>query len=182
MKFSLAIFIFFLFSCAPKIVPVKGEYAKLPVTFKSEKSFDQVWDNLIDFFAQTGLSIKLIDKNSGLLVSDKSAITATWEDRKGKIKHPEAFVVVPTIIDQTADELIPITISYAKKSQLKKPVIVQGEWNVRIKKVGTASIINVNLVNLQYTKLILGEGYKTFPLYEIKSTGNFEKKIADLIR
>lgn len=172
-----------LLSCvSSKIYPVQNSYATLPITMNSESNFDQVWDRLVDLFAQNGLSIKLIDKNSGLIISDNSEITATWEDKNGIVVHPTAYIVTPKVKDLNLQTYVGIVGSYYKKSDLKKPGITRGEWNVRIKKVGTGTTINVNLVNVRYTSFDSRGVSMIKNLSEFKSTGNFEKTITDIIK
>jgi len=174
-----------IYSCAPKIIPVKGNYATLPMTFNSDKPVAEVWDKLIDLFAQKGLSIKLIDKSSGLIVSDNSGITATWENKSGTLVHPDAYIVVPKRYNNNAQREVGVTTIYTTKSKLKNPDLVKGEWNVRIKSSGSGTIINVNLVNVQYL-YYTGVSYSKVPTWSAlpsyKTTGQFEKLIADYIK
>lgn len=169
-------------SCTSKIYPVKNSYATLPFLVKSDKSFDQVWDKLIDLFAQNGLSIKLIDRSSGLIISDYSAILATWEDKDNDLVHDNAYVVIPKYKNKNLQAYVPIVGTYYKKSDLKKPVILRGEWNVRVKKDADGSSINVNLVNVfHFYTDSKGIAHKE-SMDEYVSTGNFEKAISTIIK
>ena len=96
-----------LSSCAPtKIIQLQGQYPSTPMIFNSEKSFDKVWDNLVDVFAQKGLSIKIIDRSSGLIISGKAILSATMEDKNGKPKNPEAFIAGLTLVKQKRGQLL----------------------------------------------------------------------------
>jgi hypothetical protein len=182
-NFLFAILIFFSVpGCNTyKIIPIKGSYASQPIIATSERPFNEVWDRLIDLFAQNGLSIKLIDKSSGLIISDNSAITATWEDKKGLLVHPEAYIVTPKAFNGVIYAEQGITHNGGNKASLKKPSIVRGEWNVRIKQGDKGSLINVNLVNVKYEdwdgKMMVWRNLSSF-----RSTGLFEKLIADTIK
>ncbi|MEJ7739596.1 MAG: hypothetical protein WKF97_19400 [Chitinophagaceae bacterium] len=156
--------------CAYKITPLKGLYSDKPFEIVSDKSKDRVWDKLIDFFAQKGLSIKIIDRRSGLIISDKSALTWTFEDSKGKLINPSAWIVIEKTVDPGPNKVI-------------KPSSVAGDWNVRIKDLpNNKTVINVNLVNIRAKR----ESVSKYGIseYEIKalSTGNFEKLISDIIK
>jgi|ERR1035437_11202409 hypothetical protein len=168
---SLTLIIFsFLTGCAIKTTPIKGTYLDKPYAIISDKSKDQVWDKIIDFFAQKGLSIKIIDRSSGLIISDKSALTWTFEDSKGKLINPNAWIVIEKSIDPGPNKII-------------KPSSVAGDWNVRIKELpNNKTSINVNLVNIK-AKRAYASKYGISE-YEIKalSTGNFEKLISDQIK
>lgn len=170
-----------LLSCSAKVIPVQGSYPEPPITYRSEKPFTEVWDKLIDMYAQNGLSIKLIDRSSGLIISDNSAITATWEDKNGKLYHPEANIVTPKSYNSLAQSQVGITQTVYNKSSLKKPSVLRGEWNVRLKEIQGGTLINVNLVNVTYSSLE-GKVSVVKNLGAYKSTGKFEKLIADYIK
>lgn len=168
-----------------KTIPLKGNYPTMPTVINSNKHFEEVWDKLIDLFAQKGLSIKVIDRSSGLIVSDRSLLKTTIEDTKGIIEDPTAWVVVPKEHNPISgrDEAVSGSSSgvYAKKMI---PNDVIGDWNVRIKKNtdGTTSI-NVNIVNVRYEDIAPGANYKKeFNLYSYKSTGVFENLIYSAIK
>lgn len=166
-------FICFLFSCAYKSVPLKGNYDEKPFELIVEKNKDVIWDNLIDFFATKGLSIKLIDRTSGLILSDRSLLTWTYEDAKGKLENPAAWVVLPKIVDPGTMK----PVSFAQ---------VYGDWNVRIKEIDKDKTkINVNLVNISYTSTIYAF-MSTVPTSTVyhdgKSTKVFEKLISEQIK
>ena len=159
-----------LTGCAYKITPLKGTYLDKPFEIISDKSKDQVWDKLIDFFAQKGLSIKIIDRSSGLIISDRSALTWTFEDSKGKVIDPLAWIVIEKTVDPGPNKVI-------------KPSSVAGDWNVRIKELSNnKTSINVNLVNIKAKREYVSK-YGVSE-YEIKalSTGNFEKLISEQIK
>ncbi|HMT74164.1 MAG TPA: hypothetical protein PKA77_08855 [Chitinophagaceae bacterium] len=162
-----------LSSCASyKVVPFKGTYLEPPFKFTSTKTYQQVWDNLIDLFAQKGLSIKLIDKSSGLLISNEIVIKHTVETKTGSLVNSDAYIVVPLL--------------YNKGSMISKPINdnadITGEWNVRVKESQDGTIINVNLVNLKYFTY---DAYRKIPistpLVYFKSTGKFEEMISSIL-
>jgi len=185
MKRLCAFFLLTLYlsSCATKIIPIKGSYPSQPIIVTSDKSVSEVWDRLIDLFAQNGLSIKLIDKSSGLIISDNSAITATWEKKDMTLYHPDAYIVTSKYFNGKAYAEVGITQLASNKADLKNPSVCRGEWNVRIKPAGSGSSINVNLVNVKYQAVNLSlRGTEWVNLTNFRSTGNFEKKIADMIK
>ncbi len=59
------------------------------------KSVDEVWSKVIDLFAIKGLSIKIIDKLSGLLTSDPFSFLGknTIETETGTLINTSAWVV-----------------------------------------------------------------------------------------
>lgn len=157
-----------------KPVPLKGTYSDKPYEVISEKSFDQVWTNVIDLFATKGLSIKLIDKSSGLIVSEKTSFINdyTFEDKLGKLINPDASVVLETV-------------TYEGFNQTLKPEKITGEWNVRIKDNGNnKTSVNVNLTNIDAKLIIAGSAYTAAQniTFEGKSTGQFEELISSLVK
>jgi hypothetical protein len=189
MKHLLFFGVVFLSACSPakNIVSLKGNYPVTPMIFSSEKSFSKVWDNLIDIFAQQGLSIKIIDRSSGLIISDRSPLLCTIESSDGKLSDGAAEIVVPYYISNA--KRVPVTNplpgAYATQKQLlEAAAIVTGEWNVRVKSDSTGgSIINVNITNVSYGYYsTVTKSNSNLPLTTYKSTGKFEKMIANVIK
>lgn len=164
-----------LCQCSPKIVPIKNTYQDKPFTGVSDNNKDTVWDKIVDFFAQNGLSIRIIDRSSGLIVSNITALTWTHENAKGGLIDPAAWVVLNKVYYQGSTKYV-------------LPVSVTGEWNIRIKSIAdNKTNINVNLVNLKYNSptdqpTVVIKDKKYIPLFQTKSTGKFEEKIFDIVK
>lgn len=166
----IAITIFY--SCTAKIYTLKGNYEDKPFEIISEKKVDVVWSNIIDLFATKGLSIKVIDKNSGLIVSEKTSLIQnyTFEDGNGRPKDKTAFVVLGAI-------------SYGGSNI--NPDKITGEWNVRIKEIpDSKTSINVNLTNIDATRYIPASQYNPMQnlTFQAKSTGKFEEIISNIVK
>ncbi|MBS1921368.1 MAG: hypothetical protein JST17_14040 [Bacteroidetes bacterium] len=163
----------FLAACNVKTIPIKGSYLKPPYVLTTSSPFENVWDKLIDLFAQKGLPIRIIDKSSGLITSDRAILQTTIETKEGKLKDPAAFIVIPQIYDPGSRKYSPIS-KYAD---------VSGEWNVRVKQSDGQTTINVNIVNVRYQSW---DAYhkvnRDLILSEYQSTGVFEKLIAEKIK
>lgn len=174
-------------SCSPtKVYKVKGDYPETPIKIHSSKSFDEVWENLVDLFAQKGLAIRTIDKNSGLIVSEKSRLPVTVEDDKGKLKDSTAFIVVPKYRDAYTHKLVPVSGQWYNRS-IDKMINydAEGDWNVILKKTDTGCLINVNITNLSYTNRVSANSRKPDQVVALSSgrtTGVFENLIADSIK
>lgn len=181
MKTFLLLALIVFQSCLSKIIPIKGNYPQTPMIFNSDKSFDEVWDKLIDVFAQKGLSIRIIDRSSGLIVSNNSELSVTVEDKKGVAINQKAFIVVPLVKNSATTTLDPINGYSFDKKGFKVPNSVYGDWNVRVKKSGTGSTINVNINNVYYESTINKMNMKT-NLTSYQSTGVFEKILSDMIK
>jgi hypothetical protein len=161
-----------LSSCAPKPLFLKGHYLQGAYQVESDKTKDVVWDKVIDMFAQKGLPIKLIDRSSGLIISEKTGLLTTTEDKTGKILDGKAWVVVPGHYNPNTRKFVPAINGNAL-----------GEWNIRIKNDSTGKcLVNVNIVNLKQTAFDGRGGVYEKQLLSGRSTGVFEKMVADLIR
>jgi len=167
--------IFLFCACAPtKIVQVKGSYPQPPIITISKDSFDKVWGKTIDYFAQNGIPIRTIDKSSGIIISEKSKLSWSFEDKNGKIRKSNAFVVLSQIFnDMSAKPYVPSEVT--------------GEWNVRIKPVDSGTLINVNLYNIQ---AIYGQIYYSHYTHTIiepvkvdgRTTGVFEQGFENAVK
>ena len=176
LKPILAITVAMLLTSCMTVKPValKGNYSDKPFEVVSDKQFDQVWSNIIDLFATKGLSIKLIDKSSGLIISEKTSFISdyTFENSTGGLENPNASIVIEK----------KIVTGY---NQSLKPEKITGEWNIRIKENNTGKIgVNVNLTNIDATSFIAGSQYSPAQnlMFIGKSTGKFEELITGLIK
>jgi hypothetical protein len=159
----------FLTSCAPKVYKLQGTYSNGNFEQVSDKSREQVWSNIIDFFAKNGISIKIIDKSSGLITSDVTAFTWTYEKVKGGLENSNAWVVIEKIVDPESMKTL-------------SPYQITGEWNIRVKDApGGKTLININLVNPRYSTLA-GRIPTSFNPGTLQSTGKFENWIFDTIK
>lgn len=151
-----------------KTIPLKGTYSDGNFEEYSDKNFNAVWDNVIDFFAKRGLPIKIIDRSSGLIISGEATMPYTRENSKGELIDKTAWVVVHRIIDPANKKTVPYQS-------------VTAEWNVRIKEVSGKTLVNVNMVNPYYTAV--GDDRRTmFKKGSFQSTGVFEKMIYDIVK
>jgi hypothetical protein len=161
-KLSYLLFLLtFLQSCAT-VVPLKGKYQEKSVKTEINKPFDAVWESIIDFVAEAGVSINLIDKSSGLIVADEVSFARhnSFEKRKGDIHDPSAYTVSERTNGDQPDQ--------------GNKYNVTGKWNMRAVASGNGkTVVSVNVYALSVDKSVL-------PL-TAESTGNFEKWILDKI-
>lgn len=166
-------------SCAPlKPGQLKGKYNDPPYVIISEKSKDQVWDNIIDLFAQTGIGIRIIDRSSGLIISnERTSLTVTYEKKNGELKDPTAYIVAASLVKPGSPTYYPA-------------ISASGEWNIRIKEQDGKTLINVNLLNIrvEYPPMLNPVAGTYTDKYEKSGTGitkslfNFEKMIAGIVK
>ena len=163
----------FLFSCEPqyKVIYPKGKYLQTPYIVESDKSKDQVWQNIIDFFGQKGIGIKIIDRSSGLITTDAYRMPFTYEDSKGNLVDKGAYLVISKIVSHGFNGATSTTL---------EPYYVTAEWNIIIKEENGKTLININIVNPKYSDI--SRTNEPFSTGGCLSTGVFEKTIADIIK
>lgn len=148
-------------SCATfQIEPLQGEYSS-GKSVETDKSVDEVWESLIDYFAMSAAPISLIDKESGLIVSERATCSATVE-RNGKPLDSSAYVIIP---------------DYFRNSWTTSPLaphflVSTASFSVRVKPVDGKTLIYVNLYGMRVFSERSNEswGYGS-------STGVFEKEL-----
>ena len=166
MKKLLILFVVtFTFASCGSIVPLKGSYQQ-GYEFTTELPKEQVWRSLIDLFTKKGIGIKLIDKQSGLLISNRYEYDCTTEDKLGNLVNSNAYLVAETYNSGCRK-----TLSYKATT----------EFNVVINDLSQAKTeIKVNIVN-SGAQASVQQGMGHLPkLVEVgipKSTGVLEKLI-----
>ncbi|RYD54053.1 MAG: hypothetical protein EOP56_19645 [Sphingobacteriales bacterium] len=170
MRFGSLFLLLFLGACTPTVYKLKGNYGNGNFEQATTKGKEQVWSNLIDFFAKNGLSIKIIDKSSGLITSEPTRLKWSIEDDKGNLYDPNAWVAVAKMKGMNGQ-----VVSTAFR--------VVAEWNVRVKDGPNGStLVGVNLVNAQYMTGPAGSPYTLYTPGSIHSTGVFENTIFNAIK
>ncbi|MBR3682699.1 MAG: hypothetical protein IKM41_07100 [Tidjanibacter sp.] len=144
-------------SCAPKLKILRGNYPQ-EFSTTTNKDFDYVWNNVIDFFARTGIPITTMDKSSGYIVANKINVPLTME-RDGKPVDSSAYVVIPEF--------------------KRYPTNTNGTatFNVRIRDFGNYVTITVNMYDI-VSNYVFSNGFilESAPC-KGTSTGVFESKL-----
>lgn len=147
------------------LTPISSE----TVIIESKLSKEAVWEKLVDYMATNGFNVKIIDKQSGLVVSEDYSFVnnQTHEGKDGKIINPDAYVIV---------------------RDGKKADYISGQANIRVKdNPNGGSIINVNLVNLTAKSVNYSYGgmynpkRETITYHPIASSQVFENNLAKKI-
>lgn len=158
-------------SCTPTLIGLKGDYDSRKKVYYSDKSKDEVWSKIIELFSRNGIGIKIIDKSSGLIVAEPGDFinSVTYEDENGKMYHPERFIV-STYQGFSGSEIT--------------PDVITGSWNVRLFEENGKTAFETNLTNIKAYRQNPPTKFSSGTLYTFtaKSTGIFEKQIADYIK
>jgi hypothetical protein len=144
-------------------IGLKGNYQN-PNTFYFDRTESEVWSGLMAVLCDKGLSVKSMDKSSGVIFGDKYDFTnqSSAENAKGQLVSKDAFIVSQYVVFTGTNYILPNQIS--------------ADWNIRIFQHEGKTAMNVNVKNIvsKYSSSVT-------IVYEAKSTGNFEKLIADSI-
>lgn len=122
----------FLTSCfTVKTYPIKGTYQNRYTDTVVNTNKEAIWNKIIDFCSQNGLSIKVIDRSSGVIVFDKVGTSCTYEknDSTTELMNDNAWLVVPKQYQLNA------------YPHILSPSSVSAEWNLRVKEVTNDSFL-----------------------------------------
>lgn len=161
-------------SCGIKMIPLKGSYPRTPIVYNTASDYETVWSKLIDLFAEVGIGIKIIDKASGLIVTEPVNFADAWtfELKDGSLKNPKAWLVVQKYKNQSDNKYyIPNTIL--------------ANWNARIKKTAEGTSVNINITNMKTMQVLTspyGSTTERNVSVDVRTTGVFEKLIYDKIK
>lgn len=144
---------------------LKGSYEDKAFVGYSKKPVPEVWDNLITFVTKEGLDVKVVDKNSGLMISERTSyVESSCAERKGKPFAPEKYIVT-SHVGSRPDKFTPSRLTAA--------------WNARIRQSDNGETeVTIRLSGIQ---AYYGIGQAERKL-EAHSLQNFEKIIFESIR
>ncbi|HTN06069.1 hypothetical protein [Agriterribacter sp.] len=153
---------------------LEGRYQESPVKITTDKQKANTWQAVVDFFITNGISITTADKQSGLIVAtDFSFIKDNQRnERKGKIEKGALFTYEEDGKPTNPDAWV--VLNKLVKGKIY-PVKLTGNLNVYI----SDSTVTVSVTNLK------GESNNDrdkWRFFQVKSTGVFEKQIADIIK
>lgn len=167
MKILLLGLSFFFVGCVSSVIRLRHEY--IPGLYEQviEKPRARVWNSLLATLSKSGLSIRLVDSSSGLIKSHPTKLPWSYENKKGNLNDPQAWVAVERVI-------------YKNKPLVLTSII--GEWSIRTKAINDSqTYLVVNLVNLKYNTP-LDTSFQPFLRATPRSTGMFEKMIGDQLK
>lgn len=119
-------------SCAPSVL--YGSYTARN-TIETTRNYDDVWNEVVDFFADNGISISNIEKASGLIVAQSITFGGDKITVESKTTHEpvskDAYIVIPDTDGQIRD------------------ASATADFNVRVKNYGDRVVITINIVNIK---------------------------------
>lgn len=167
----------FLAACNDRVVPIKGMYQDTTYAFSAPASRKQVLNKLIDVFTAKGLAVKTLDEQNGIITTETTSFLQSyaWELKNGSLSDSNAYVICSRVRGPFT-----LTPSY-------KPEFVTGQWVVRLKDEENTTHVDVRLMNATGKVAVPGSSSAYDPAPEmynvvVKSTGIFEKAIADALK
>lgn len=161
-------------SCSSKIYTIQGSYP-IKNSIETETTFDKVWNNVIDFFAENNIPIATLEKESGIIVASNVNIderSISREDENGKIINSNAWFVAP----------------YSPSKNPSTPK-VSCTFNVRVRAMESGkTYISVNVSNISAITTIAQFNPHTFittyrdVATQCEPTGKFENDLLNLFR
>lgn len=135
-------------------------------TFTTKQSFDHVWDNVIDLFAENGITVTNMEKASGFIAANGIEFNDNYtvENKKDKHYNPNAYFIIPNGKFDTAK--------------------ITANFNVRVRQNDDNTVtVSINLPNLtgRTYKRDIWTGIPSVKDVEVASTGVFEQMLFALI-
>jgi hypothetical protein len=156
---SFLIIVFLMSSCRIEYTPLKGNYPS-DYTVVFNKPADDVMTDVIEYCLKNNISIKAIDRKSGLIMSEPYRIDAfTFENPNGMPEDSSARVIIGR------EKL---------KDYTFEPEVVYTDIIFRVKEEDNKTSMTIMLAN---TSAFLVAGGSC--LKEVKSTGYLEKRIIE---
>ncbi|MCM1170079.1 MAG: hypothetical protein NC324_09115 [Bacteroides sp.] len=157
---------FTLSSCASSML--YGTYNIRNVA-ETTRDYNVVWNDVIDFFANSGIPISTLEKESGLIVAKGIAFGSD------KITMESNTTYEP--MSKSAYIVIPHASSLSNAS-------ATADFNVRVRNDGNRVVITINVLNINAQRssvnpLTLRTAMESVPA---KSTGVFERQLLNLFR
>lgn len=150
-------------ACRMEYTPLKGHYPS-DYTIVLDKPADQVMTNIIEYCLKNNISLKAIDRKSGLIMSEQYRIDKfTFENLNGTPEDSSAQV----IIGREAMQML--------KNDYSEPEVVYTDIIFKVKEEDNKTSMTIMLANTA-AYLFVGRSYC---IREVKSTGYLEKQIIE---
>jgi len=185
--FNAVLIVLLLASCG-QFVPVKGTYQRGPYSIDTQKSKDEIWENLMDLITKNALSVTLLDKASGVLIVGPTAIEITRElGSYDKITRQRSADEAPQL--QLKDAAGVSGYTY-RNGSFSYPETGVTRWNVRVRDSGDSRTVSVVLYGQRTAAAdAFEQAGRSTPLrptkldggFQVYSTGYFERTIAETI-
>lgn len=137
---------------------------------ETTRDYNDVWNDVIDFFANNGIPISTLEKESGLIVARGIAFGSDQITMESKTTYMpisnNAYIVTP----------------YA--GSLSTDVSATADFNVRVRNDGNRVVITINVLNINAQRRTLNPLTLTSTVTSVpaKSTGVFEGQLLRLFR
>jgi len=172
MKNLFVILSLILMTSCVSYVPLTKNY-KESIIKETVINSNSYWDNIIDFFAESGIPIKSMDKQSGLIISDDFYLfnsNITGENENGNLINPNAWIASgywnngPYKLGPHGGIVPPCKVTFI--------VRIRQDVNAKI-------FVKLNIIDYKITSG--PPEYKIWYYVDAQSTGVFEKELIQRI-
>ncbi len=160
-------------SCGSSQPILRGNYTINKTSITTSSAFNEVWNKVIDFFAEQSIPIATLEKESGIIVASNITIKyplCAAEDEYGDLTKPNAWFAFP----------------YTKKGVNHK---VTCSFNVRVRETeDNKTYISVNISNisgeyqLEYIDNFFQKHLTPYTAIQCEPTGKFERDLLNLFK
>jgi hypothetical protein len=149
-----------------------GNYPVSPVIGYSDKSPDKVWNIIIDYLTQNGMSFKT-DSSIGLIISKKSRLPASYENENGILYYPDSYLVLEAEITQSG-------------FRPRRPNFnIMGDWYFLVENKNGKTSVKISLLKINaFGEPVYHNSGERQILFNPngRTTGVFENSIFDIIK
>ena len=164
-----------LTACSTQTYVVRGQY-DIANSVTTTTPYDQVWNNIIDFFAENSIPIGTLSKDSGLITSTNISFgenIVSYENENGVIADKNAWFVVPYCS-------VPKVVG-ARATCSFNVRVRQEEGQVKIQ-VNLSNMIGYYNWEMRDPMTLRKEIVKNVYPRECQSTGKFEEALLSLFQ
>lgn len=144
------------------------EYPEIESRFDIKRSYNDVWSDVLDFFLENNLSFDIVDRESGLIVTEKAIFDHSYY-LNDRLTNNYAYVIV----------------QYEHK---KDKLEVECSWSIRVKKTTEEGVTSLSVhltspvVYIYREPTEYADGYWAAISRRVVSTGSMEKEIYNWVR
>lgn len=170
--YFLLVFCILLVSCGgPK--PLVGTYHDKPLMFMVNKPLADVWPATVDYIVKSGVPVKVADRPSGVVFTEGFDFLGNNQRNERKNKIIPGALYTYEIDGKPYNAKAWVVLNKLVSGKLY-PIMIKGDFSVRLKEVGNQTEVSVLIRNL---KAESNNSRDKWRYYKIASTGVFENEL-----
>ena len=166
-----------VYSCTPEKIPLEGNYITSSYEIQSDKPKDEIFTKVVNYLDGISLKADRIDKETGRIFISHAESVPTIEVKPSVLKNASAYFVCAKYRNNSdPDKAKRIRAEYE---------LLYADWTISVQSINGYSVVSItasNIVYHGYSKKAYVRTTKPIPAKDSRSTGVFEKAIADAIK